>query len=600
MTASSDDELVEPAAVFARWVGRFGAALESGDARSIAGFFAEQGYWRDTLAFTWTYRTYSGPDEILDGLRATLSRTDPSAARLSPGRSPARQVRRAGNDVLEGFFDFTTTSGRGTAFVRLFHEPGAAEEPTIWLLLTTLQELRGFEEKTGSNRPSGTQYSRRFAGNNWLDERNEDCAYADRDPDVLIVGGGQCGLITAARLRQVGVDVLVIEKHDRIGDNWRGRYHSLTLHNEVWSNHLPYMPFPETWPRFLPKDMIAMWLEAYAPFMELNVWTGTEFVGGDYDADSGGWDVRLRDSDGQLTTMHPGHVVLATGGVSGIPNIATLPGLEDFEGLVVHSSRFTSGADHVGRHAIVVGTGTSAHDVAQDLHANGAASVTMVQRSPTCVVSLEPSGALVYAIYSEGISVDDADMVTAAIPLPVLVDTYQWITRRMADLDAELLTGLERAGFRLTAGPDGTGFHMLYLQRGGGYYIDVGCSELISGGEIALAQMDDIAAFESAGLRMADGTLVPGDLVVLATGYRNLQEEVRRLFGDVIADRVGPVWGFDENQVMRNVAQKTAQDGFWIMAGSLVDVRPWSRYLALLIKAELEGFDMTPPERIVG
>ena len=101
---------------------------------------------------------------------------------------------------------------------------------------------------------------------------------------------------------------------------------------------------------------------------------------------------------------------------------------------LLHSSTFGSGISYEGKRAIVFGTGNSGHDVAQDLHANGAAEVTMIQRSPTCVVSLVPSGTMVYALYSEGPPNDDIDLITAAIPYPVLRETYQWLTKRTCAL----------------------------------------------------------------------------------------------------------------------------------------------------------------------
>jgi cation diffusion facilitator CzcD-associated flavoprotein CzcO len=285
--------------------------------------------------------------------------------------------------------------------------------------------------------------------------------------------------------------------------------------------------------------------------------------------------------------------VLATGSVSGVPHVPRLPGLDSFDGEVVHSSAFASGIPYRGKRAIVVGTGNSGHDVAQDLYSNGAAGVTIVQRSPTCVVSLVPSGTLVYALYSEG-PVEDIDLITASIPYPVLRQTYQWLTKKTCELDSELLDGLEAAGFETDFEPDGTGFHMRYLRTGGGYYINVGCSDLIADGKIRLVQARDLAGFAPTGLRLDDETVLDADLVVLATGFENQQEGVRRLLGDDIAERIGSIWGFDENGFMRNMWRRTSQEGFWIMGGALNEARLYSRFLAVQIKADLEG--ILPPK----
>src|SRR6202000_2380740 len=270
--------------------------------------------------------------------------------------------------------------------------------------------LKGFEEQLGVERPRGNAYSRDFRGPNWLDLRNASAGYADRDPPVLMIGGGQSGLCIAARLKQLNVDTLIVDREARIGDNWRKRYHALTLHNQVQVNHLPYMLFPPNWPTYIPKDKLANWFESYVDGLELNVWTGTEFDGGSYDQANGRWNVTLR-RDGETRVMHPRHIVLATG-VSGIANIPDIPGLKNFTGQVVHSSRYDDGENWKGKRALVIGTGNSGHDIAQDLYASGA-NVPMVQRSSTLVVSIEPSAQLVYTPYNEG-TLDDNDLIAVS------------------------------------------------------------------------------------------------------------------------------------------------------------------------------------------
>ena len=585
-SATSPDPVA--ADVFARWLDTLATCLERADADAASRCFAEDGHWRDILAFTWQYRTFSGSDRIRDALATSLADVKPRNFRVATDRTAPTLVRRSARTVIEAYFDFDTRIGQGTGFVRLLNDPADPREPKAWILLTTLQQMNGFEEQIGHRRPTGLEWSQNFAGDNWLDTRVKARRFEDADPDVLVVGAGQAGLALGARLAQMGVSALIIEKEARAGDNWRHRYHSLTLHNEVWANSLPYLPFPPNWPTFVPKDKLAGWLEAYAEFMELNVWTGTEFLTGSYNESTSTWTVRLRQADGGERALFVRHLVLATGSVSGPPNIPHLPGLSDFQGEVMHSTQFTSGRSYAGREAIVIGTGTSGHDVAQDLHSNGAARVTMVQRSPTCVVSLVPSGTMVYSLYSTG-PLDDIDLITAAIPYPVLQQSYQWLTAKTCALDKDLLDRLNAVGFETDFEPDGTGFHMKYLRQGGGYYINVGCSDLIADREIHLVHARDIDTFSTKGLRLADGSAIPADLVVLATGYENQQAAVRRMLGDDIADRVGPVWGFDDDGYMRNMWRRTAQPGLWLMGGSLIECRLWSRFLALQIAASLEG-----------
>ncbi|HWZ38675.1 MAG TPA: monooxygenase, partial [Bradyrhizobium sp.] len=152
-----------------------------------------------------------------------------------------------------------------------------------------------------------------------------------------------------------------------------------------------------------------------------------------------------------------------------------------------------------------------------------------------------------------------------------------------------LLEGLARIGFKLDYGEDDTGWQFKYLTRGGGYYFNVGCADLVASGAIKLKQFSDIETFVADGAKMKSGETVPADLVVLATGYRPQEELVRKLFGDAVTQRVGPIWGFGDGQELRNMYMRTQQAGLWFIAGSLAQCRINSRYLALQIKAIEEG-----------
>ncbi|HZP70274.1 MAG TPA: NAD(P)/FAD-dependent oxidoreductase [Pseudolabrys sp.] len=560
------------------WLESFEAALSKQDATAAAQLFQADGLWRDVLAFTWNLQTASGRPAIENTLHGTLSRMQPRNFHIPDKRTPPRWVKRAGVDSIETLFEFETAFGACAGVLRL--KPDDDGRLRAWTLNTNLQELRGFEEEF--RRRGEPDSSRDFGAENWADRLAKQRAYSDRDPAVIVVGGGQAGLSIAARLRQLDVDALIVDRHPRIGDNWRTRYHSLTLHNEVHVNHLPYLPFPPTFPVYIPKDKLANWFESYVEAMELNYWTGTELATGAYDEARREWQVTLRRRDGSERIMRPRHLVFATG-VSSIPYTPDLPGLDAFAGVKVHSGDFKNAEQWAGRNALVLGTGTSGHDVAQELHAHGA-RVTMIQRSKTHVVSLKEAQS-VYAIYSEGIPFDDCDLLATSFPYPVLQRSYQLSTAKGQMVDRKLIKSLEERGFKTWLGEDETGFQMMYLRRGGGYYFNVGCSELIISGEVGLIQYSDIDAFVPDGVRMRDGRIVPAELLVLATGYRNQQETVRLYLGDAVADRIGPVWGFDEGGELRNMWRRTAQPGLWFTAGSLAQCRIFSRYLALQIKA---------------
>jgi putative flavoprotein involved in K+ transport len=559
------------------WLARFGAALEAQDAKAAAERFLADGLWRDVLAFTWNLQTQYSRAEIERTLRDTLPRTKPANFHIPGHRTPPRWISRAGRDCIEVIFEFENAFGPCHGALRLVPDGGVLR---AWTLVTNLQELRGHEE--WKNARAAVSDTRTFGAENWLDRRDKQRAYEDRDPAVIVVGGGQAGLSIAARLHALGIDALIVDRHERIGDNWRKRYHSLTLHNEVFVNRLPYIPFPPSFPVYIPKDKLANWFESYVESLELNFWTGTALESGSYDEAQKRWNVALKRSDGSTRVMRPRHLIFATG-VSSIPYFPKLPGLEDFKGAIVHSGSFANAENWRGKRALVLGSGTSGHDVAQELQAHGA-NVTLIQRSPTYVVSLKEAQS-VYAIYQEGIPFEDCDLLATSMPYPVLQRSYQISTARGREVDKAILGKLAAKGFKLTFGEDETGFQMMYLRRGGGYYFNVGCADLIVAGKIGLLQFDDIERFTADGAKLRDGSVAKADLLVLATGYKNQQDTVRAYLGDTIAEAIGPVWGFDDNGELRNMWKRTAQRGLWFTAGSLAQCRIFSRYLAIQIKS---------------
>jgi putative flavoprotein involved in K+ transport len=579
-----------PRTIASEWLRRFEEALDREDPERAADLFTAEGWWRDLLAFTWDLRTFHGAKAIGGALGQTLSAAAPRHFQLEQGKEPAVTGIDASRTV-EAFYTFETNLARGRGFLRLM--PTADGSWKAWTLLTAMDELKGHQEHIGTRRLKGVAHGEQHGRRNWLEQRAQENAFDDADPQVLVVGGGQAGLTIAARLKQLDIPTLIIEKNDRIGDNWRARYHSLVLHDPVWYDHLPYLPFPSHWPVFTPKDKLAAWFESYVGALELNVWTKTTFAGGEYDEETGRWTVRVRREDGGKNgterILHPRHIVLATG-MSGVPNIPVVPGADEFGGTLEHSSTYKGGQPVTGTHAIVVGCCNSGHDIAQSLYEQGA-DVTIVQRSSTYVMTSGNGIKVLFAgTYEEGgPPVDDADLIFASIPYPLLAVLHRQATAAIADLDQELLRGLENAGFKLDYGDDGSGIFLKYLRRGGGYYIDVGCASLIAEGKIKIKHGVEIARFTPTGVVYTDGSSQPADVVVLATGFKNMRESARALLGDRVAERCSPVWGLDEEGELRTMWRRSGQPGLWFMGGNLHQCRHYSKFLAFQIKGIEEG-----------
>jgi putative flavoprotein involved in K+ transport len=491
---------------------------------------------------------------------------------------------RHGVPSIEAFFSFETETARCSGIVRLV----AAEPCKAWVLATQLDELKGHEEPVGLRRPAGSAYSRNFGGDNWSDNRAKAQAYDDHDPAVLIVGAGQAGLAIAARLGLLSVDTLLVDMRARVGDIWRERYHSLALHNQVKLNHMPYLPWPPNWPKYLPKDMIAGWLETYAWAMECNVWTSTAFLGAEYDDDAGHWTVRLRRADGTERVMKPKHLIMANG-VAGRPLKPKLPWLDGFKGTVMHTHDYKDGQKWTGKKVLIVGAGTSGHDVAQDLHGRGAL-VKIIQRGPATVASVKAAGLVHSVYYEEDLPLEDCDMIAAASSYPMLVRAYQAAVEKMKLMDKDLLDGLAARGFKLDWGEDNTGHQMKFRRRHGGYYLNCGCSDLIVSGEIGILQHEDTDGFCETGLRMKDGSVEEADLIVLATGYQSQETVVREMLGDKTADRVGQIWGIAPNGEIASMFVATPQPGLWFTGGGFAHCRIYSHFIAMGIKVREMGF----------
>jgi putative flavoprotein involved in K+ transport len=575
----------------AGWLQAFERGLGSGDATEVAALIEDDGNWRDVLAFTWRIQPTIGGKAIAAGMVERQSAVRARHFALNPDRAPPRRVKRLGRDCIEALFAFDTEFGRAEGVLRLT----TTDAPKAWVISTSLESLTGFEEMIGEKRPSGAAYSRNFGGDNWEGVREKAQAYADHDPTVLVIGGAQAGLSAAARLNQLGVDTLVVEKWPRIGDSWRKRYHSLALHNSIHVNNLPYLPFPPTWPNYIPKDMLGLWFEFYAQVMEINHWTNTEFTKGEWDDAAKCWVATLKTADGGERIMRPRHIVFANG-VSSYPLKPDIPGIDDFKGEIIHSEGFDSGAPYAGKRALVIGTGSSGNDIALDLHSFGC-ETTIVQRGSTTVVSIDPSAKLNYALYDEGLSVDDCDLLGTAATPPMTVKGYQLAVKRMMELDKDMIDGLEGIGFKFDIGEDETGHQMKYRRRGGGYNLDAGSSELMIKGEIGLLQNDTIERYCETGALLKDGSIVEADVIVLATGYFPQGELVRRALGEDMAAKIGPVWGEDAEGELANMFKRTPQEGVWFIAGSLTQARVYSKYMALQIKALEEGLIDTPPSR---
>ena len=591
-TEVSTEAAASPQARVDAWLASFESALKGRDIEAAAGLFATESYWRDLVSFTWNITTVEGRDGVSELLTGTLENTDPSGFATEEPPDEA-------DGVVTAWITFETGVGRGRGLLRLKEEDG---EDRAWTLLTTLHELKGHEEPRQDRRPMGAEHGANKERQTWLERQQQEAESlgSTTQPYVLVVGGGQAGIGLGARLRQLGIPSLVIDKHGRPGDQWRSRYKSLCLHDPVWYDHMPYLKFPDNWPVFSPKDKIGDWLESYTRVMEIPYWSSTTATSASYNKEKGEWTVEV-ERDGKPLTLKPKELVLATG-MSGKPNIPDLPGTDVFRGDQHHSSAHPGPDAYAGKKCVVIGSNNSAFDICGALWEYDA-DVTMVQRSSTHIVRSDTLMDIGLGdLYSEralaaGVTTEKADLIFASLPYRIMHTFQIPLYDQMRERDKDFYDRLEKAGFDHDWGDDGSGLFMKYLRRGSGYYIDVGSADLVANGEVKLVkgQVDHLT--EDA-VVLADGTELPADLVVYATGYGSMNGWAADLISEEVADRLGKVWGLGSETTkdpgpwegeQRNMWKPTQVEHLWMHGGNLHQSRHYSLYLALQLKARYEG-----------
>jgi putative flavoprotein involved in K+ transport len=570
----------------------FEAALKRGDTAAVVDLFQPDCYWRDLVAFTWNIKTMEGREQIAEMLNAQVGAIKPSNFKLAEEQEPVADA----NGVAQGWITFDTEVARGSGFIRL-------KDGQIWTLLTTMAELKGHEEPKGPKRPMGAEHGARPNRTSWKENRAAelDALGTSTQPYCLVVGGGQGGIGLGARLRQLGVPTIIIDKNERPGDAWRKRYKTLCLHDPVWYDHMPYLPFPDNWPVFTPKDKIGDWLEMYTKVMELNYWGGTTCKSARYDEAKDEWIVQV-ERDGREITLRPKQLVLATG-MSGKPNVPSFKGMDVFKGEQHHSSKHPGPDGYHGKKVVVIGANNSAHDICAALWEAGI-DVTMVQRSSTHIVRSDSLMELALGdLYSEravaaGMTTSKADLTFASIPYAILHQFQIPVFNAIRERDAQFYERLEKSGFMLDFGDDDSGLFMKYLRRGSGYYIDVGASELVASGKIKLKSGVDVVELKEHSVLLSDGSELEADVVVYATGYGSMNGWAADLISREVADKVGKVWGLGSNTTkdpgpwegeQRNMWKPTQQQALWFHGGNLHQSRHYSQYLSLQIKARMEG-----------
>jgi cation diffusion facilitator CzcD-associated flavoprotein CzcO len=215
---------------------------------------------------------------------------------------------------------------------------------------------------------------------------------------------------------------------------------------------------------------LAYWLEHYATSQDLVVSTSSRALPTPtYDTVSKKWTVVI-DRAGKQVTLHPAHIVLAAGTL-GAPISPSIPDAELFRGTTLHAAAYNGGKDFAGKRTLVVGAGNSSADICQDLEFHGAADVTMLQRSSTCVISVDTSARMLGRLWPPNVPTDVADFKSQAFPFLLMRAIGKATTEHMWAQEEETHRGLREAGLKLNMGEDGSGQRPLVFERFGGRFI---------------------------------------------------------------------------------------------------------------------------------
>lgn len=562
--------------VAAEWLDNYAASLQSANLEGVVSSFLPGGWLRDVLIFTWNNRALEGQDKIRSYLRDTLTAAKISDVKLDHtlGLSPQRSTINP--EWIASGFTFTTALAIGQGYFHLAKDASGAWKAQIAFMNMT--DLTGYEELEPEE---GIYEGHTLA---WVDVLQARRKKIEENPHVIIVGAGQTGLNIAARFRQMNIPALVIERNARVGDNWRKRYPTLTLHTPRTHHSLLYQPYPQNWPIFTPRDKLADWMENYAKSQDLVVWTNScPLPTPTYNFEAKRWSIVV-DRDGTHIELNPAHVVLATGTL-GKPRYPDMIDKDVFHGTTLHASKYAGGRQFSGKRVVVIGAGNTSADICQDLVVQGAQSVTMVQRSSTCVISARSVALTITSAWPEGSPPEVADVRFFSWPLLLCKQMLRAREEEAWAREKEMHEGLLKAGLKLNMGPDGSGLGPMVAERSGGYWIDVGCAELISTGKVKIKQGVEPKSFRENAIVFNDGSTLPVDAVIFATGYHYIRDTAKDTFGEETIGRTSHVWGLDEEGELRGCYRPSGHPGLWYGAGDFVNSRFSSKQLALTIKA---------------
>ncbi|KAH8895412.1 FAD/NAD(P)-binding domain-containing protein [Thozetella sp. PMI_491] len=562
------------------------SALQNGDQQRCESLFYQgQCYYRDSLALTYHKRGFEGAGSISRTLlKLSKARVVGDLAAV-PGAQHFVVSPTLG--WLDLGFTFKTRSPRATCGGNLKLLPqkaaGGVVEWKIWTMSTWLNGLDDFpEDESRLQVPTERKWK----------------TQTEITTDVTIIGGGNSGLLLAARLKALGVDYLIIEKNDNNGDNWGNRYDCMRFHVPKGFCQTPYLPYPDDTPEELTRDNLSQQMRRFAEAFDLNVIHKSHVKATRRDEATKTWVLDVA-SSATVQTVQCKHLVLATGVASWTPYIPDIADQGVYSGIETHSHHYKSAktlaeSGAKARSVLVVGSANTAFDVIEDCYKAGL-QTTMIQRSPTYLIPLEyhhdPRGLGIYDIVPS----DIGDQIVFTGPIQVGGQLLAGVHASLSAKEPNRYDKLAAAGFQVIDSTKGDLMHNI-LERGGGHFVDMGMGvELLSTGKVGIKSGVVPIAFTRTGLMLSDGTTLDADAIVWCTGFsdtdiRYLMSDILGSGGEAVAEKMDAVWSLDREGETRGMFKRHEKvDNLWVMGFGAAAQRLQSKGVSMQIKAELEG-----------
>jgi len=181
-----------------------------------------------------------------------------------------------------------------------------------------------------------------------------------------------------------------------------------------------------------------------------------------------------------------------------------------------------------------------------------------------------------------------ADLIDHSLPVWFKKQYNKRVTKEIAEADRDIIEGLQERGFQIHWGEEDSGLMIMVLSRLGGYYLDVGASQMIIDGKIKLKSGTNIQEFTKNGLKFEDGSTLDCDVVLFATGYGDPRQPIRDILGPKLGQQLPQIWGLTEEGEISGCWKELNIPNVWLIMGNFAFCRFYSKRLALQIKAKQE------------